>query len=419
MKMYNFNTPTAEAFAISNPEDDNLVPLTIIDTSSSLSDNYNYNSNVVIPLPVPERASPGAYRLQPSDIDSLQKEQGFSKGLAETLTTNNAAFPLRIWIVDNSGSMNKLDGHRIIVENERRNKNKKRLRFVDCTRWTELRHTIEYHSQMACRLRAPTVFRMLNRPSDVTLPQQFSIGERGIDQTTLLDEDLTIALQTLQNLPRPVGVTPLTEHIREVRMNVMGMAPSLQADGGRIAIVIATDGLPSNSQGRHDESTKRQFVDALRSLEGLPVWIVIRLCTDDDDVVEFYNDLDEELELSLEVLDDFKGEAAEVNRYNGWLNYALPLHRCREMGYYHRLMDLLDERQLTHEEMSELCILLFGVDKELPDPQLDWKEFMTCITAIIEEEQKQWNPILNKRSPWIDIKKLNKAYRPKKFFNFG
>mmetsp|Transcript_31666 Transcript_31666/g.36005 ORF Transcript_31666/g.36005 Transcript_31666/m.36005 type:complete len:142 (+) Transcript_31666:107-532(+) len=101
--------------------------------------------------------------------------------------------------------MNKLDGHRIIVENKRRNKNKKRLRFTNCTRWVELLHMIENHSEMACRLRASTIFCMLNPPWVANVPQQLSIEECNIDQTTLLNEDLTIALHTLHNLPPSSG----------------------------------------------------------------------------------------------------------------------------------------------------------------------------------------------------------------------
>ena len=69
-----------------------------------------------------------------------------------------------------------------------------------------------------------------------------------------------------------------------------------------------------------------RFGKALGSLAGLPVSTVIRLCTDDDEVVNFYNSLDENLELNMDVLDDFVGEAKEIHSKNKWLTYGLPLH---------------------------------------------------------------------------------------------
>jgi len=75
------------------------------------------------------------------------------------------------------------------------------------------------------------------------------------------------------------------------------------------------------------ETVTEDFIDALRSLEGIPVWIVVRVCSDEESVMSFYNDLDSQLELSLEVIDDFLGESREVHQCNPWLNYALPMHR--------------------------------------------------------------------------------------------
>ena len=67
--------------------------------------------------------------------------------------------------------------------------------------------------------------------------------------------------------------------------------------------VIATDG----------ESTDGNLADAMKPLEELPVWVVIRLCTDEDSVVEYWNNIDSQLELDMDVLDDLNG------RVDGWM----------------------------------------------------------------------------------------------------
>jgi hypothetical protein len=329
-------------------------------------------------------------------------EQGFTRGLAEAMTKNSAAFPLRIWVVDNSGSMANSDGHRMVET-----KKKDDVKIVSCTRWMEIQETVDYHAQMAALLQAPTVFRLLNDPGKVNGPQQFSIAERGEEH---LNEDLMIAHKTMG--ASPGGVTPLAEHVREIQDNIRSMESSLLHDGTKVVVVLATDGLPTDPRGICDARTKREFVDALRLLEGLPVWVVIRLCTDEDDVVDFYNELDSQLELNLEVLDDFQGEAKEVYEHNKYLNYALPLHRTREMGFHNRLFDLLDERKLTKDELRDLFLLLFG-DKQfdgVPDPQTDWAGFVEGLSKIVQKEKRQWNPITKKIQPWVDIKQLNKVY---------
>ena len=91
------------------------------------------------------------------------------------------------------------------------------------------------------------------------------------------------------------GITPLSRHVREIRQIIQTMSPSLIAEGKRVAVTLSTDGLPSDDRGMSGEALQREFVETLRSLEGLPVWVVVRLCTDDDAVVDFYNDLDAQL----------------------------------------------------------------------------------------------------------------------------
>lgn len=345
---------------------------------------------------------PSSKQLSRNETLAL-KDQGYTDGLIKSIARSNMSFPLRIWIVDNSGSMVSGDGHRLVQTGHSND-----VRFVNCSRWAEIRETVEYHAQIAALLEAPTVFRLLNDPGKMAGPQQFSIAERGSE---FVSEDLSIALNTMQ-MASPGGVTPLTEHIREIRANVMAMRDELSQMGQKVVIVLATDGLPSDNYGSSNRNTLNEFKDALRSLEGLPVWIVVRLCTDEDNVVNFYNDLDSQLELSLEVLDDFTGEAEEVYEHNKWLNYALPLHRIREMGFSHKLFDLLDERQFTKEELRQFFLMMFGADKfdGVPDPQIDWEGFLRRITRIVNEEKQQWNPIKRRVMPWVDLKKLNSIY---------
>ena len=60
------------------------------------------------------------------------------------------------------------------------------------------------------------------------------------------------------------------------------------------------------------------------------MWVVIRLCTDDENVVNYWNSVDQELELNMDVLDDFFGEAQEVNSVNG---KAISVVVCHEVIY--------------------------------------------------------------------------------------
>mmetsp|Transcript_20783 Transcript_20783/g.41586 ORF Transcript_20783/g.41586 Transcript_20783/m.41586 type:complete len:382 (+) Transcript_20783:143-1288(+) len=374
-----------------------------------MSDNYSYPPSTV-PLPfdpslqhvLPENNLSRAQICSSPQVAETLHRQGYTKGLISSMTSSVSSFPLRIWIVDNSGSMQQTDGSKIAG-------NRDNLKFVPSSRWDEIRECIIYHAEMAGLLHSSTVFRMLNIPGVHAGPQMMSIAERGPDA-------VAGEVDTVRNCmykSRPGGCTPLAQHLREIREIVDSMSTTLRAGGQKVAVIIATDGLPTDSNGYQSKSTRDEFVNELMLLGRLPVWIVVRLCTDDEAVVTFYNDLDGQLENDIEVIDDFRGEAQEIYEHNKWLNYALPLHRIRERGFHDRLLDLLDERPLTGGEVRDFCALLFGTQsqEDLPDPS-SYDEFRKALKTLIGDEEMQWNPIKGKRTPWVDLHVIDQLYGP-------
>ena len=82
------------------------------------------------------------------------------------------------------------------------------------------------------------------------------------------------------------------------------------------------------------------------------------------------------------------------------------------MGFYHRIFDMLDERQLTKSELREFFVLLFGeanFDASI-DPKKDWAGFLTTLNNAVIMESQEWHPIKKEVSPWIDLEVLNEMY---------
>ena len=152
-------------------------------------------------------------------------------------------------------------------------------------------------------------------------------------------EDDGVGFRNLMNaLDRsPAGGTPLCRHINEIVAQIRTMEPHLRQTGEKVVVIIATDG----------ESSDGDIAQAMSPLQSLPVIVVIRLCTDDDRVCDYWNNIDSQIELEIDVLDDLFGEAKEVTSSNPWLTYGEPIHRLREGGIPVKEFDLLDEAKLT------------------------------------------------------------------------
>lgn len=243
-------------------------------------------------------------------------------------------------------------------------------------------------------LQAPTELRLLNAPGNRSR-QVLDVGCGGDIET-----DIAAVRNMVQSAP--TGRTPLCEHIRSVCHKVEQMAPALRANGQRVVIVIASDGA----------ATDGDVASAMRPLQSLPVWVVVRLCTDDERVVEYWNNIDNDLELDMDVLDDLGGEAAEVTQHNAWLTYGSSLHRLREWGCTERVMDLLDEKQLGVTEMVQLVELILGRGAaDMPDPQLGYADFEAALRMVLAKQREVWCPMRHRKKPWVSERKLRKAYK--------
>ena len=172
------------------------------------------------------------------------------------------------------------------------------IQVTPCTRWVELQGALKYHLQLAALLQTTTLFRMLNPPGKKVGPQEFTVGPAKNDNDDNDDDKnnnpLQLALQVIQNAT-PRGVTPLTQHLQYIKMHIQSVQGMLRSKGQEAVIVLATDGLPSNALGESSQAVLQEFLLELKAVQRLPVWIVIRLCTDDDRVVEYYNNLDKEV----------------------------------------------------------------------------------------------------------------------------
>lgn len=344
--------------------------------------------NIYQPFPLPYgQTHSSSPILLNGDIDEQGLQlfltaQGWPPGLQKVAKESMRRCPVRFFIVDDSGSMLSNDGHKLVVQGHT-------SKVIPCSRWTELTESLRFHAGLANAAKAITEFRLLNGAPPVVVGRRDD-GGQGLSAA--------LAVFSLD----PSGGTPLCRHIQEVTTHIRIIEHELRAAGQKAVLVIATDG----------ESSDGNIRDALKPLHMLPVWVVVRLCTDDSKIGDYWNQIDEEIELEMDVIDDLRGEAAEVKGLNPWLTYAEPIHQMREFGIIMKEFDLLDERSLSHEQIRSICtLLLTDADEnlELPHPDMDAAGFVAEVKSRLARKPKVWSPSFGNMQPWIQLGPLSHA----------
>ena len=220
-----------------------------------------------------QRWSTGAEAVPDSEALQALSGRGFPRGLAKEVVDSTRAFPIRMWVVDNSGSMQSPDGSRMVALAGGG------MRMMQATRWHELCDTIGAIGEMAEATGGRTDLFMLNPPPSGS-PQYLSVGGQAAGDASpaaaipQLGPRVSAAQlrQVLQSVS-PSGGTPLTEAVLQIVSLLQPVAAALSARGEQAVVVLATDGLPNDAPS---------FLHALQTLQTLPVWVVVRLCTNDD-----------------------------------------------------------------------------------------------------------------------------------------
>lgn len=340
-----------------------------------------------LPPEVPNHAGIPNFNVQINEDGGMNYmlKHGFPKGIANTIVKEAERCPMRFFILDDSGSMASSDGSRVIQSGSR-------YVTVNCSRWEEMVDTVQFHEGLSKAMNAPCEFRFLNNLA----PKRTGVAE--IDPDDVNGRAVRKALDG-----SPSGMTPLCFHVTEVAREIQAQAQRLKENGQHAAVVIMCDGGASDGN----------VAQAMKPLAHLPCNVVVRLCTDQDDVVDYWNGVDRQLEINLDILDDPIGEASEIEAVNHWLNYGLPLHRMREWGVHIRELDMMDEQLLSSNQMITLLAILLDCDKkEIPQIAVDWGEFSAFVKPRLAQAGDAFNPVTRRSEPWVNLSQLRGKYSP-------
>jgi hypothetical protein len=172
-------------------------------------------------------------------------------------------------------------------------------RHENLSRWEEVAISVHIIASLADAAHCPTEVRLLNISEPVIVGQH----EDGGEGLALIIEQLAVG---------PWGQTPICKQLNDVIKQLRSLETELRSSGKIALLIIMTDG----------ESTDGSIIDVLKPLEGLPLQIIIRICTDESDVTEYWQHINAQLDLDIYVLDDLETEATVVDESNGWLTYG-------------------------------------------------------------------------------------------------
>lgn len=260
-----------------------------------------------------------------SSEEAIPEGLGWPVGLSDAVAKSKDLIAYRFMIADTCLSMLNGDGHKLdttdgITTSE------------NCTRWEEVSQCVRAIATLANAIGSPTEFHLL----DNYLPVVMGVSN---------DEGAGFDLIMTQLEAGPIGQTPICVQMFYIIRLLKSMAKDLIAQGKIALIVILTDRL----------SCDGDLVETMKGLEGIPVKVIVRLCSVERDAIKYWQSIDAQIDVDILLLNDTGTEASNIQETNSWLTYGEPLQRSREFGAILPLLDKLDFVQLSQQEIRTMA----------------------------------------------------------------
>jgi hypothetical protein len=128
------------------------------------------------------------------------------------------------------------------------------------------------------------------------------------------------------------------------------------------------------------------------------IHITIRLCTNNPQIINFWQSMNEYFGYKLNILDNINVKKNKILSYNPWFLYTEQMQRVFECGNLINLFHSLDKKTLSIREIHQFSEFLVG--EILPNPQNNFNEFILSINSNMINIDKiqfynMWQEIFN------------------------
>lgn len=213
---------------------------------------------------------------------------------------------------------------------------------------------------------------------------------------------LDILKNTILSCNNIRGNTPLDKITQEFHQFIK----KNNLENKKICYNIITDGEPNNREGFERELR--------RCAKDYSVFLVINLCTDNENIISYYDDLDVKLgnEMSgIDVIDDLEGEAKQVRGCgNLFFVYSFNIHLSRMAGCHSVIADQMDEIEFPISYTNKFLKDFFKIE-ELSIDITDKKNitsYLQKVRLLNQNEDSVYNFLTKSFEKPINISKLSK-----------